>query len=739
MPVTRAIHQLWKDEVVPVRYLGMAASWRDKNPGWTYRLWTDAAIAAFVEATFPDFAAIFHGYQAPICRADLGRYLILAHFGGVYADLDCRCLKPIESLIEGRRFVVGLEPDSHLAMGKCAERGLTRLPCPSFIASEPRHPVWDHILTHIRRSGHLADPLDATGPFLLARALDGFAAPETITVAPAALLYPVDKDACWNGQVHDIEFWERATRQAYMLHYWDGTWWRDAPADDGLPHTVSIRLNNEAAPRVEHAPNAQPLISCLMVTRDRTAQARVAIDCFLKQTWPNKELVIVTEAPDPALIEHVRALNAPEIKLFHVHEPSPTLGDLRNISVERASGALICQWDDDDLYDPLRLQVQYAVLCRTGAHACLLERWLMWWPDSRRLAISRRRTWEGSVLCLKSAMPRYPSERRGEDGPVTEHLLGHARVALLDLPRLYVYVAHGANTFGPDHFEGHWPTATARFSDDRYDAVLEELERRLPLRACRAETVFAAAAPPADRVLILTLVKDAQAQLARHVELLARLDHDPARLSVAFLEGCGRDDSAAVLAGMIPDLRRRYARAELHRHGYGAPSTERRRLEIMARSRNRLLSLALRDEDWVLWLDADLLDYPPDLLRRLLAADRDIVAAHRVGPDGRTFDPGTYRHDGLEDPRHLRDGIFQPPKGHGRLGLDAFQHEPLVRVDSVGGSALLIRADLHRDGLCFPPFSHHGHIDTEGLAVMAREMGADCWALPGLRIVSPHE
>jgi hypothetical protein len=48
---------------------------------------------------------------------------------------------------------------------------------------------------------------------------------------------------------------------------------------------------------------------------------------------------------------------------------------------------------------------------------------------------------------------------------------------------------------------------------------------------------------------------------------------------------------------------------------------------------------------------------------------------------------------------------------------------------------LLVRADLHRDGLVFPSYSHRLYIETEGLAMMAADMGHRCWALPQVRIV----
>ncbi|WP_425419410.1 hypothetical protein [Oricola indica] len=73
-----------------------------------------------------------------------------------------------------------------------------------------------------------------------------------------------------------------------------------------------------------------------------------------------------------------------------------------------------------------------------------------------------------------------------------------------------------------------------------------------------------------------------------------------------------------------------------------------------------------------------------------------------------------------------------------------------VRIESVGGTVLLVRADLHRDGLIFPPYRYglespvirdvhpvwgKGEIETEGLAAMAHDMGVQCWGLPDLQVV----
>jgi peptide chain release factor subunit 1 len=63
---------------------------------------------------------------------------------------------------------------------------------------------------------------------------------------------------------------------------------------------------------------------------------------------------------------------------------------------------------------------------------------------------------------------------------------------------------------------------------------------------------------------------------------------------------------------------------------------------------------------------------------------------------------------------------------------------------------LLVRADLHREGLVFPPFPYgtkndrirpragdwgQGEIETEGLGIMAADMGVQCWGLPDLEVL----
>ncbi|HEY0836552.1 MAG TPA: glycosyltransferase, partial [Azospirillum sp.] len=245
--IPKILHQLWKDANVPERFVPFRRTWARLHPGWEHRLWTDADLHAFVAREFPGFLPVYEAYAEPIRRADAARYLILKRYGGLYADLDFECLKPVDDLLAGRSLVIGLEPDSHLALDKAAERRMTRILCPSLIASVPGHGFWDAVIDRLRHSRDEPDVLDATGPFLLTRALEDCADPGSVTLLPAHLVYPADKADCWEGRLFDIRYWERITRDAYAVHHWDGTWFRGAARGDGRPARLRVTITDGGA------------------------------------------------------------------------------------------------------------------------------------------------------------------------------------------------------------------------------------------------------------------------------------------------------------------------------------------------------------------------------------------------------------------------------------------------------------------------------------------------------------
>lgn len=51
-------------------------------------------------------------------------------------------------------------------------------------------------------------------------------------------------------------------------------------------------------------------------------------------------------------------------------------------------------------------------------------------------------------------------------------------------------------------------------------------------------------------------------------------------------------------------------------------------------------------------------------------------------------------------------------------------------LDGVGGSVLLVKADLHREGLIFPSSLVEHQIETEGFAQLCKAIGHQPFGLP---------
>ncbi len=72
-------------------------------------------------------------------------------------------------------------------------------------------------------------------------------------------------------------------------------------------------------------------------------------------------------------------------------------------------------------------------------------------------------------------------------------------VALLDVPELYLYVAHGTNTWDLPHMEEIWHKASLQFDTASYKAVFAELSRCFPLMPYLKAMRATAATAPSSR------------------------------------------------------------------------------------------------------------------------------------------------------------------------------------------------------------------------------------------------
>jgi hypothetical protein len=223
--IPRLIHQTWHSaEYTEGR--GTPASWRAHNPGWHYHLWLDSELDAFVEAEYPAYIELFRSYPNPVQRADLGRYLLLHRFGGLYADMDTDCLGSLEPLVTEDRIVLCEEPQQHWHHARTY--GLERMLFNGTMASPAGHPFWLHLAGLLWRCRAAAqkDVLISTGPVLLTAAVQSWDRPEAFSLNSCHLFAPVASDGVGRGTApHGDHADLRLSR-----HNWAGSWF-------GMPRT----------------------------------------------------------------------------------------------------------------------------------------------------------------------------------------------------------------------------------------------------------------------------------------------------------------------------------------------------------------------------------------------------------------------------------------------------------------------------------------------------------------------
>jgi glycosyltransferase involved in cell wall biosynthesis/predicted O-methyltransferase YrrM len=195
---------------------------------------------------------------------------------------------------------------------------------------------------------------------------------------------------------------------------------------------------------------SSPPVSCLMPTANRRAFVPLAIEGFLGQDYPDRELVILDDGGDPVadLVP-----DDPRVRYQRLATRT-TLGAKRNLACEAARGQVLVHWDDDDWYAPDRISRQVRALDAAGADVCGVSSLLFYDPRTEaawryRYPDRSGRPWvAGSSMCYRRGFwERYPFQpvATGED---TRFLWRNRSAKILALrdEQLLVALVHGANT-----------------------------------------------------------------------------------------------------------------------------------------------------------------------------------------------------------------------------------------------------------------------------------------------------
>ena len=128
---------------------------------------------------------------------------------------------------------------------------------------------------------------------------------------------------------------------------------------------------------------SKPIVSVVIPTYNRPGLTVEAVESVLAQTFCDFEIVVVDDGSIDDTAEVVRQINDPRFRLLQIdHTGMP--GYARNRGVENARGTKVAFLDSDDLWVPVKLERQIAVMLESSFS--LVHTRELWLRDGREIS-----------------------------------------------------------------------------------------------------------------------------------------------------------------------------------------------------------------------------------------------------------------------------------------------------------------------------------------------------------------
>lgn len=232
----KIIHQIWGGEnPLPDYFKVLSKTWTVAHPDWEYMFWDDEKIRALMIERYPQYLDLFDGFRFNMQRWDTIRYVILEKYGGVYADFDSECIKPIDKLIGDKKCWFSLEPDSSAEINK-KEIQLS----PAIMGAIREHPfinkvihnIFSNIVNFEYTDDKAMDEVRTAGPLMLTISYENFPDKNDISIIPHDLMpcfLPNETQSLVNDTLSEkqIAELEKRIEKAYTIHYFFYSWLND--------------------------------------------------------------------------------------------------------------------------------------------------------------------------------------------------------------------------------------------------------------------------------------------------------------------------------------------------------------------------------------------------------------------------------------------------------------------------------------------------------------------------------
>lgn len=206
--IPKIIHQIWIGSELPEVFKKYMQTWQDMHPNWQYILWDDQKIK---DELFPLYNQKFYDQSDSMgVKSDLLKWEIIYRYGGVYADVDFECLRPLDLFHYTYDFYTAYQPlDAFFVQLGAA-----------LYAAYPKHPIMKHCIETIKDDWHHKGAPKKSGPVHFSKSFIATAGKDGSRdiVFPAFYMYPQ------GSTERELKYDEWIAGGAYAIHHWAKSW-----------------------------------------------------------------------------------------------------------------------------------------------------------------------------------------------------------------------------------------------------------------------------------------------------------------------------------------------------------------------------------------------------------------------------------------------------------------------------------------------------------------------------------
>lgn len=331
--IPKIIHQIWiGPKPAPTKLMD---TWRDKHPDFEYIRWSEEEMSKRnLPLSCPNRITEMEEIAG---KADIIRWEILYHYGGVFLDADCLCIEPFDEALMGLKAFVGWENEN-------CRKGLAAV---GTMAFPPKHPLVRACIEWIqqndcsvRRTNKRAWVL--TGPVLLSNMLKTGKYPD-VTVVPSYHFLPehfTGVEYNGHGKIYAHQEWG-STKNSY------GTMNDNVLPPKYLPPSESVSVLISS-----YNTNVKYVQACLESIKHQNGHFHMEI------IWINDGSDdLHTQLLKKALEQFEKTSRFVNV-VYSENDGNKGIGFTLNRGIEMCSHEIIIKMDSDDIMVPNRIQTQ---------------------------------------------------------------------------------------------------------------------------------------------------------------------------------------------------------------------------------------------------------------------------------------------------------------------------------------------------------------------------------------------